>query len=90
MILTAHPNLLPHQIRVLGVPLGTSLFISSFIKNVVLKDVRHVNLFPRMGDVQVIFGILIHYFVQQPLYLLQCTPPSTFIESFISFDFGFL
>ncbi len=33
------------------------------------------------------FGILIYCFMQWPLYLLQCTPPSsTFIKSFISFD----
>jgi hypothetical protein len=33
------------------------------------------------------FGILIHCFVQRPLYFLQCTLPSfTFIKSFISFN----
>jgi hypothetical protein len=35
----------------LGVPFSTSSFTSSFIKNVLLKDVRHVNLLPKMGDV---------------------------------------
>jgi len=44
--------------------MGTSLFISSFIKDVLLEDVWHVNLFPRMGDIHVTFGILTHYFVQ--------------------------
>jgi hypothetical protein len=40
-----------------------------------------------MGNVQMAFGILICYFVQRPLYFLQCTPPfSTFIKFFISFD----
>jgi hypothetical protein len=39
------------EIRVLGVPLGTSSFTSFFVKNVLLKDVPHVNLFFRMGDV---------------------------------------
>ncbi len=48
-----------------------------------------MNLFLRMGDVQVAFGILTHCFVQRPSYLLQCTPPSSiFIESLISFDFS--
>jgi len=67
--------------------LGTLTFKSSFTKDVLLKDVQHVNLFPRMGDVQVAFGILIHYFVHCPLYFLWCTPPSsTFTKFFISFD----
>jgi hypothetical protein len=66
----------------LGVPLGISSFTSSFIKNVLLEDVRHVDLSPKMGDVQVGFGIIIHCFVQQPSYFLQCTfPSSTFIDS---------
>jgi hypothetical protein len=42
-------------IRILGVPLGITSFTSTFIKNVMLEDVRHVNLFPRMGDVQIAF-----------------------------------
>ncbi len=46
-----------------------------------------MDLLFRMGNVQMAFGILICYFVQRPLYFLQCTPPfSTFIKSFISFD----
>ncbi len=70
------------KIRVLGVPLGTSSFISSLIKNVLLKDVHHVDLLPKIGDVQMAFGILTHCFMQWPLYLLQYTlPSSTFIKS---------
>jgi hypothetical protein len=75
----------------LGVPLRTSSFTSSFIKNALLEDVRHVDLLFKMGDVQVAFGILTHYFVQRPSYLLLCTPPFfTFIEALISFDFSLL
>jgi hypothetical protein len=51
-------------IKILGVPLGTSSFTSSFIKYVLLKGVQHVDLFLRMGDVHVAFGILTHYFLQ--------------------------
>ncbi len=40
-----------------------------------------MDLLFKMGDVQVAFGILIHYFMQWPSYLLQCTPPS-FIFTF--------
>jgi hypothetical protein len=44
-----------------------------------------------MGDVQVIFGVLIHYFMQRPSYFLKCTPSSsTFTESFIFFDSSLL
>jgi hypothetical protein len=52
-----------------------------------LKDVWRVDFFLTMGDVQVAFGILIHWFMQQPFYLLWCTPPSfTFIDFLASFD----
>jgi hypothetical protein len=57
-------------IKVLRVPLGISSFTSSFIKNVMLKDVWHVDLLPIMGDVQVAFKIITHCFVQQPSYVL--------------------
>jgi hypothetical protein len=51
-------------IKVLGVPLGTSSFTSFFIKDVLLKDVWHVDLFTKMDDVHVIFEILTHCFMQ--------------------------
>ncbi len=52
-----------------------------------LKDVQHVDLLLKMGDVQVAFGILTHSFMQRPSYILQCTHSfSTFMESFSSFD----
>jgi hypothetical protein len=39
------------RIRILGVPLGTSSFTSSFIKDVMVENVQHVDLLLRMGDV---------------------------------------
>jgi len=43
-------NTMLEGIKVLGVPLGTSSFTLSFIKDVLLKDVQHVDLFLKMGD----------------------------------------
>ncbi len=71
----------------MGVPLGISSFMSSFIKETMLEDVRHVDLLPIMGDVQVAFGIITHCFMQWPSYLLWCTPP---FSTFTSFDSSFL
>ncbi len=69
--------------------MGISSFTSSFIKDAMLKDVWHV--VARISDVQVAFGILIHYFMQRPSYILQCRLPfSTFTKSFIAFDSSFL
>ncbi len=76
-------------IKVLGVPLGTITFTSSFIKKTLQKYARHVDLLLRMGDVQVAFVILTPCFMQRLSYILQCTlPSSTFIKSLISFDFS--
>ncbi len=67
-------------IRVLGVPLSSLTFTLSFIKYALLEDVGHVDLFLKIYDVQVAFGILTCCFVQRSLYLLSCIPPSsTFI-----------
>jgi hypothetical protein len=55
--------------KVLGVPVGTLTFTSSFIKDALQEDVQHVDLLSIMGDVHVAFGILTH-FVQHPSYLL--------------------
>ncbi len=75
----------------MGVSLDTLIFISSFIKNVLLEDVRHVDLLFRMGDVKVTFGIVTCYFVQHPSYLLRCIPPFfTFIKFFIFFNSSLL
>jgi len=57
----------------------------SFIKNVLLKDVCHVDIFVRLGDVQVGFGILIYCFVQQLSYLLCCTPTSSIFNPLFPF-----
>jgi hypothetical protein len=54
----------------MGVPLGTSLFTSSFIKDALLEDVQHLDILFRMDDVYVTFGFPTHYFVQQTSYLL--------------------
>ncbi len=62
-------------IKVLKVPLGTLIFTSSFIKDVLQEDAWHVDLFFKIGDVQVAFGILTRCFVQPPLYL-SWFPPS--------------
>jgi len=51
------------RIKILGVLLGTLIFTSSFIKNIMLKDVEYVDFFPKMGDVQMAFGILTCCFV---------------------------
>jgi len=78
------------RINVLEVPLGTLTFTSSFIRDALLEDVRHVDLLLKMGDVHVAFGILT-CFMQCPLYFLRYTlPSSTFTESLISFDSSFL
>jgi hypothetical protein len=37
--------------------MGTSSFISSFIKDALPKDVHHMNFFPKMGDVWITFEI---------------------------------
>jgi hypothetical protein len=63
-------------IRVLRVPLAFHHSHHFFIKDALLKNDRHVDLFHRMGDVQIAFGILIHCFMQRPSYLLWYTPPS--------------
>jgi len=69
--------------KILGVMLDILTFISSFIKDALLKDVWHVNLLPKIDDVQITFGIVIHCFVQHPSYFLWCTLPfSTFTKSF--------
>jgi hypothetical protein len=46
-------------------------FPSHFLfKNVLDDDVHHINAFPRLGDVQVAFGIFIH-FMQKPYNLFH-------------------
>jgi len=51
-------------IKVFGVPSGTSSFKSSFIKDTLLKDVQHVDVFLKLDNVQVTFKILIHCYAQ--------------------------
>jgi hypothetical protein len=49
-------------IRVLGVPLESHSFTSSFFQDVLDDDVQHINAFLILGDVQVAFGIFIRCF----------------------------
>jgi hypothetical protein len=56
-----------------------------------LEDVQHVDLLIKLNNVQVTFGILIHWFMQWPLYLLRYKLLfSTFIDSLVSFDSSLL
>jgi hypothetical protein len=50
-------------IKVLGVPLGSLSFTSFFFFQEPLDDdVQHINVFPKLGDVQVTFKILTRCF----------------------------
>jgi hypothetical protein len=45
-----------------------------------------LTFFLKLGDIQIAFGIISHCYVQQPSYLLSCTPPFfTFINSLVFF-----
>jgi hypothetical protein len=50
--------ILSKGIKILGVLLGTSFFTSSFVQNALRKDVQHMDLLPKMGDVQVAFDTI--------------------------------
>jgi hypothetical protein len=57
-------NIPSKGITVLGVPLNILPLKSSFIKDAMVKDVWHINLFPIVGDVKVVFGINILSFLK--------------------------
>ncbi len=78
-------------IRVLGVPLGSFSFTSSFLQDALDNDVHHFNVFSKSRDVQVAFGIFIHCFAQK-LYLFfgSFFPFSDFQHHFTSFDSTFI
>jgi hypothetical protein len=61
-----------------GIPFGFASFASSFLQKVLGKDVQHVDMLPKLGDVKVAFGILFQCFAQRSSFLFHCFPPSTF------------
>ncbi len=69
--LTPHPHLSPHpkELESWG-SIEHLKFHMILHEKCLARGFQHVDLFPRMGDVQITFGILICYFVQHPLYLL--------------------
>jgi hypothetical protein len=46
------------DIKILGIPFGSNSFFLSFLQKVLDENVRHANALPKLGDVQVAFGIL--------------------------------
>jgi hypothetical protein len=56
-------------IMILGVPFGSTSFTSFFLQEVLVEDVWHANVFPRLGDVQV---VLISFFDVLPKGLPFC------------------
>ncbi len=48
-----------HGIMILGIPFGFTSFIFSFFQKVLNEDVKHVDMFLRLWDVHVVFGILL-------------------------------
>jgi len=60
---------------------------TSFIENSLLEDLKHVDLLPKIGEIQIIFGILAHLFLQCPSYFLwYIFPILKFKNLFTSFD----
>jgi hypothetical protein len=66
----------PNNIKVLGIHFGSTSFVSSsFLQAALEKDVHHIEVLPRLGDVQVTFGIFFQCFAQRLSYLLCSFPP---------------
>ncbi len=66
-----------NDIRVLGNLFG---FVFFFTKDVLKEDVRHVKVFLKLVDVQVVFGILFWCFAWKPSYLFYCFPPLSIFQ----------
>jgi hypothetical protein len=47
-----------YDIRVLGAPFGSVSFFSSFLQDILDKDVHHADMLLELGDIQVALGIL--------------------------------
>ncbi len=62
----------PNNIKVSRVPFGFLLFSSSLLQNVLGEDIHYVSLFPRLGNVQVIFGISM--FCAETFLFVSCIP----------------
>jgi len=60
---------------VLGVLLGLFSFTSFFLHDILDNDVQHINAFPKLGDVQLAFGIFTRCFSQKPYCFLRYLPP---------------
>ncbi len=77
-------------IKVLGVPLGSFSFTSFFFQDAFDNVVQHIDVFFKLGDVQVAFGILTPCFTQRPYYLFHFfLPLSDFQHQLTSFDSTF-
>jgi hypothetical protein len=59
---------------VLGVILGLFSFNFYFFHDILDDDVQHINIFPKLGDVQLALGIFICCFLQKPYYFLHSSP----------------
>jgi len=69
------------NIKILGVPFGSISFTSSFLQEVLGKDVWHVNVFLILRDVYVTFDFFLDV---SPISLLFCfgaSPLSRFLKS---------
>jgi hypothetical protein len=68
------------DIKILGVPCGYTSLAFSFLQKVLGEDVWHVDVFLKLGDVYVAFGIFSQCFTQRPSFLLCCFPPCKFLK----------
>ncbi len=64
------------DIKVLGVPLRSISFTSSFLLVTLDNDVQHIDAFSKLGDMKVAFEILTCCFAQMPYYFLHFPPPT--------------
>jgi hypothetical protein len=58
-----------------GILFGFASFTSSFLQEALGKDVRHVNMLPRLEDVQVAFGYLLSMFHPKVFLFASLLPP---------------
>ena len=63
----------------LGAPLGSEEFVSTFVRSALEEETRDLDMLPRLGDPQVAFRLLTMVFARRPSYLTRVCPPASYV-----------
>jgi hypothetical protein len=73
-------------LHILGVPMSFQDFVTHFLDEALFQNEVHIDIFPPLGNIQVVLGFLFSCVIRQFSYLTQIVLPFSLLSLMVGFN----